>query len=67
MQAASKNFIWLRQRSMPVEDARKLKEGFETYFGVSCSMNAIPLSLATHLGYGTYGLALIRKMDRQLL
>ena len=53
--------------SMPVEDARKLKEGFETYFGVSCSMNAIPLSLATHLGYGTYGLALIRKMDRQLL
>lgn len=51
--------------SMPVEDARQLKESFEEYFGVHCSMSSIPLSVATHLGYGTYGLALVRKMDRK--
>lgn len=49
--------------SMAVEDARKLKEGFEDYFGAFCSMSSIPLSIATHLGYGTYGLALIRRME----
>lgn len=53
--------------SMPMEDARKLKESFEAYFGVSCSMSSIPLSIAAHLGYGTYGLALIRKMERQTI
>lgn len=47
--------------SMPQEDARKIKDGFEDYFGVHCSMSSIPLSVAAHLGYGTYGLALIRK------
>ncbi len=47
--------------SMPKEEAKKLKESFEQYFGVHCSMAPIPLSVATHLGYGTYGLALIRK------
>lgn len=52
--------------SMPIEDAKKLKDSFESYFGVSCSMSSIPLSIATHLGYGTYGLALIRKMERQI-
>lgn len=51
--------------SMAVEDARKLKESFEDYFGVFCSMSSIPLSIATHLGYGTYGLALIRRMEKQ--
>lgn len=51
--------------SMSTEDARKLKEGFEGFFGVHCSMASIPLSVAAHLGYGTYGLALIRKMDRK--
>lgn len=50
--------------SMPAEDARKLKETFENYFNVHCSMSSIPLSIATHLGYGTYGLALIRKMNK---
>lgn len=53
--------------SMPAEEARKLRDSFEDYFGVFCSMSSIPLSIASHLGYGTYGLALIRKMDRQLL
>ena len=42
-------------------------DSFEDYFGVFCSMSSIPLSIASHLGYGTYGLALIRKMDRQIL
>lgn len=51
--------------SMAVEDARRLKESFEDYFGVFCSMSSIPLSIATHLGYGTYGLALIRRMEKQ--
>lgn len=51
--------------SMPVEDAKNLKESFEEYFGVHCSMSSIPLSIAAHLGYGTYGLALIRKMDKK--
>lgn len=50
--------------SMPAEDAKKLKESFAEFFGVFCSMSSIPLSIATHLGYGTYGLALIRKMER---
>ena len=53
--------------SMPAEEARKLRDSFEDYFGVFCSMSSIPLSIASHLGYGTYGLALIRKMDRQIL
>lgn len=48
--------------SMASDDAKKLKESFEDFFGVHCSMSSIPLSIATHLGYGTYGLALIRKM-----
>ena len=52
--------------SMTAEDAKKLKNSFEDYFGVFCSMSSIPLSIATHLGYGTYGLALIRKMAREL-
>lgn len=51
--------------SMAVEDAKKLKETFEDYFGTACSMSSIPLSIATHLGYGTYGLALIRRMEKQ--
>lgn len=50
--------------SMPAEDAKKLKESFEDFFGVSCSMASIPLSIASHLGYGAYGLALIRKIER---
>ncbi len=49
--------------SMPAEDARKLKEDFEAFFGTVCSMSTIPLSIATHLGYGTYGLALVRRME----
>ena len=52
--------------SMTSEDAKKLKNSFEDYFGVFCSMSSIPLSIATHLGYGTYGLALIRRMAREL-
>lgn len=51
--------------SMTAADAKKLKDSFEDYFQVSCSMASIPLSIATHLGYGAYGLALIRKMDKQ--
>lgn len=51
--------------SMPLEDAKKLKDSFEAYFGASCSMSSIPLSIAAHLGYGSYGLALIRKMEKQ--
>lgn len=53
--------------SMPMEDAKKLKESFEAYFDARCSMSSIPLSIATHLGYGTYGLALIRKMEKQTM
>ena len=49
--------------SMPAEDAKKLKEDFEAFFGTVCSMSTIPLSIATHLGYGTYGLALVRRME----
>lgn len=51
--------------SMAPDDARKLRDSFEDHFGVHCSMSPIPLSVATHLGYGTYGLALIRKMDKR--
>ena len=36
--------------SMPLEDAKKLKDSFEAYFGASCSMSSIPLSIAAHLG-----------------
>lgn len=50
--------------SMTPEDAKKLKESFEDYFQTSCSMASIPLSIATHLGYGAYGLAIIRKMEK---
>lgn len=50
--------------SMPPEDAKKLKESFEDYFQAACSMASIPLSIATHLGYGAYGLAIIRKMEK---
>lgn len=49
--------------SMPQEEAKKLKACFEDYFGVHCSMAPVPLSIATHLGYGAYGLALIRKPE----
>lgn len=48
--------------SMPREDALELKQQLEDAFGVRCSMSPIPLSLGCHLGYGTYGAALIRRM-----
>ncbi len=60
-----KEFYLASAASMAREDAKRLKEGFEDYFGVYCSMSPIPLSVAAHLGYGTYGLALIRKMDKK--
>ncbi|KAI4451876.1 DegV domain-containing protein [Eubacterium plexicaudatum ASF492] len=63
--ASIDEFYLAAAASMPAEDAKKLKEGFENYFEVPCSMSSIPLSIATHLGYGAYGLAIIRKMDTQ--
>lgn len=48
--------------SMPEEDARAWKAQLEERFGVRCSMSPIPLSLGCHLGHGTYGAALIRRM-----
>lgn len=59
-----KEFHLASAASMAADDAKKLKESFEDFFGVHCSMSSIPLSIATHLGYGTYGLALIRKMAK---
>ena len=48
--------------SMSKEDALALKTQMEDHFGVRCSMSPIPLSLGCHLGHGTYGVALIRRM-----
>lgn len=48
--------------SMSKEDALALKDQLEGHFGVRCSMSPIPLSLGCHLGHGTYGAALIRRM-----
>ena len=48
--------------SMSREDALVLKAQLEEHFGVRCSMSPIPLSLGCHLGHGTYGAALIRRM-----
>ena len=48
--------------SMSREDAQAWKEQLEEKFGVRCSMSPIPLSLGCHLGHGTYGAALIKRM-----
>lgn len=56
------DFYLASAASIAADEAKKLKETFEDYFKVRCSMSSIPLSIATHLGYGTYGLALIRKI-----
>lgn len=48
--------------SMSKEDALAFKNQLEEHFGVRCSMSPIPLSLGCHLGHGTYGAALIRRM-----
>ncbi len=48
--------------SMSEEDARAWKAQLEDRFGVRCSMSPIPLSLGCHLGHGTYGAALIKRM-----
>lgn len=58
------DFYLASAASLPREEAGKLKAYFEEYFGVPCSMSPIPLSVCAHLGYGTYGLALIRRMDQ---
>ena len=48
--------------SMSEEDARAWKAQLEERFGVRCSMSPISLSLGCHLGHGTYGAALIKRM-----
>lgn len=48
--------------SMSPEDALAWKTQLEDHFGVRCSMSPIPLSLGCHLGHGTYGAALIKRM-----
>lgn len=48
--------------SMSPKDALAWKTQLEEHFGVRCSMSPIPLSLGCHLGHGTYGAALIRRM-----
>ncbi len=48
--------------SMSKEDALAWKLQLEEHFGVRCSMSPIPLSLGCHLGHGTYGAALIKRM-----
>lgn len=48
--------------SMSPEDALAWKTQLEEHFGVRCSMSPIPLSLGCHLGHGTYGAALIKRM-----
>lgn len=48
--------------SMSAEDALAWKNQLEEHFGVRCSMSPIPLSLGCHLGHGTYGAALIKRM-----
>lgn len=48
--------------SMSPEDALAWKTQLEEHFGVRCSMSPIPLSMGCHLGHGTYGAALIRRM-----
>ena len=48
--------------SMSKEDALAFKNQLEEHFGVRCSMSPIPLSLGCHLGHGTYGAALIKRM-----
>ena len=48
--------------SMSKEDALAWKMQLEDHFDVRCSLSPIPLSLGCHLGHGTYGAALIKRM-----
>lgn len=48
--------------SMSKEDALAWKMQLEEHFDVRCSLSPIPLSLGCHLGHGTYGAALIKRM-----
>jgi len=56
------DFYLAAAASMPKEKAAEWKQQLEDYFGMHCNMSPIPLSIATHLGYGTHGVAIMRKM-----
>lgn len=56
------SFYLAAAASMSKEDARAWKMQLEDKFGVRCSMSPIPLSLGCHLGHGTFGAALIKRM-----
>ncbi|MDD6037598.1 MAG: DegV family protein [bacterium] len=56
------DFYLAAAASMSEEDALVWKQQLEEHFSISCSMSPIPLSMGCHLGHGTYGAALIRKM-----
>lgn len=56
------DFYLAAAASMPKDEAQKWKEQLEDHFGMHCSMAPIPLSVATHLGYGTHGVCVTRKM-----
>ncbi|MBE5891108.1 MAG: DegV family protein [Lachnospiraceae bacterium] len=56
------DFYLAAAASMPKEKAAEWKQQLEEHFGIHCNMSPIPLSVATHLGYGTHGVAVMRKM-----
>ncbi len=56
------DFYLAAAASMSKEDAAKWKQQIEEHFGIHCNMSPIPLSVATHLGYGTHGVCVLRKM-----
>lgn len=56
------DFYLAAAASMSKEKAAEWKQQLEDHFGIHCNMSPIPLSVATHLGYGTHGVAVMRKM-----
>ena len=48
--------------SLGTEDALEWKAALEEHFGVPCSLDRLPLSLATHVGFGAIGAGFTRKM-----
>ncbi len=46
------------------EDAFSWKEELEEAFGVPCSLDRLPLSIATHTGFGAWGAGFTRKFKK---
>lgn len=48
---------------LPTADALEWKEMLEKHFNTECHLERLPLSIATHVGFGTFGVGLTRKYE----